>query len=542
MLSAIATYAATLGIGTYYVRYYAVLAAVLVVAMISARVARRFVPAWLRTTVSCLVCFALVRVLLFGNPVTLRFYQRHLTPEAVGPRQWAVLDLDILEYRRNLRPAPLENLAVGSSQVGAIFSHWVSDPPQGMRVYSMAGMKALDYVLYEDAIASQNPNRIILYLSAFDLTAAPELYSLPHAPSRPTALWSVIKRLRASGLKPENVDGQIHEFVASQLFPEYRYAFVFKAFTKPLFGQSGSSPVARVQPQRTEGSPVRVAWSSAGTQEPAVDEGTARRVTEFVGYYDPEWLDYNFASLKEFVRFCHERGLDIVIAEGQVNPVVQSPKVDALEAIVRSRMAELELQFSNLTFVPASETYRFDASDYVDLTHVHREAAMKYTAHLSSLLGPAIDPLSTAGCGVSFLSGWHGREATDGGWLRWSDGSGQLRVTAAKAVDLVLGGDVLSLARPNVVDITVDDRVERSLTIDDTSWSFHALPAISVHLNAGQRAVVSFVGHAPPAKQAVDERMLAVALKNLSFRSADGATSCALMPDAPQLGRTPGGI
>ena len=109
MLSAIATYAATLGIGTYYVRYYAVLAAVLVVAMISARVARRFVPAWLRTTVSCLVCFALVRVLLFGNPVTLRFYQRHLTPEAVGPRQWAVLDLDILEYRRNLRPAPLEN-------------------------------------------------------------------------------------------------------------------------------------------------------------------------------------------------------------------------------------------------------------------------------------------------------------------------------------------------------------------------------------------------------------------------------------------------
>ncbi len=542
MVNLIAAYAASLGIGTYYVRYYAVLAAVLIVAVTGAWTARRVVPAWLTTTVSCLVCFVLVRVLLFGNPVTLRFYQRHLTPEAVGPRQWAVLDLDILAYRRNLRPAPIENLAVGSSQVGAIFSHWVSDPPQGIRVYSLAGMKALDYVLYEDAIASLSPRRIILYLSAFDLTAGPELYSLPLAPSRPTALWSVVERLRASGLKPADVDGPIHEFVASQLFPEYRYAFLFKAFTKPLFQQSGPSPVARVRRPSVEASRVRVAWSSAGTQEPAVDEETARHVKEFVGYYYPEWLDYNFAFLKEFIRFCQQRGLDIVIAEGQVNPVVQSPKVDALEAIVRARMAELELQFSNLTFVPASETFRFGPSDYVDLTHVHRDAAMKYTAQLSSLLGPATDPLSAGGCGLTFLPGWHGREATDGGWLRWSDGSGQVRVTATSAVDLVLGGDLLSLARPNVVDITVDGRVERSLTIEDTSWSFHALPTLSLHLDAGQRALVSFVGHAPPARQSVDERMLAVALKNLSFRSTDGATSCALMPDAPRLRRTPGGI
>ena len=542
MVNTIAAYAAAYGIGTYYVRYYAVLAAVLVVAVGVARVARRVVPAWLTTTVSCLVCFALVRVVLFGNPVTLRFYQRHLTPEAVGPRQWAVLDLDILEYQRDRRPAQIENLAVGSSQVGAIFSQWMSDPPQELRVYSMAGMKTLDYVLYEDAIAAQNPSRIILYLSAFDLTAAPELYSLSLAPSRPTAMWSVIQRLRASGLKPEDVDGPIHEFIASQLFPEYRYAFLFKAFTKPIFQPSGTS-MARVQPPDSEEPRVvRAAWSSAGAQESAVDEETARHVKEFVGYYYPEWLDYNFAFLKEFVRFCQQRGLDIVIAEGQVNPVVQSPKVDALEAIVRSRMAELELQFSNLTFVPATASFLFGPSDYVDLTHVHREAAVKYTAHLSSLLGRATDPLSTGVCGVTFLSGWHGREATDGGWLRWSDGSGHVRVTATSAVDLVLTGEVLSLARPNVVDITVDGHVERGLTIEDTSWSFHALPPVSLHLDAGQRALVSFVGHAPPARQSVDERMLAVALKNLSFRSADGATSCALMPDAPALPRTPGGV
>ena len=273
-----------------------------------------------------------------------------------------------------------------------------------------------------------------------------------------------------------------------------------------------------------------------------MDEETAQHVRDFVGYYFPEWLDYNFAFLKEFIRFCQQGGLDIVIAEGQVNPVVQSTKVDALEAIVRSRIAELQLQFSNLTFVPASETFRFGQSDYVDLTHVHREAAMKYTAQLSSLLGPATDSLSTGGCGVTFLSGWHGREGTDGGWLRWSDGSGQVRVTATSAVDLMLGGDVLSLARPNVVDITVDGRVERSLTIADTSWSLHPLPPVSLHLDAGQRALVGFVGHAPPARQSVDERMLAVAVKNLSFRSADGATSCALMPDAPSLQRTPGGV
>lgn len=542
MVSAITAYAATLGIGTYYVRYYAVLATVIIVAVMAVSLSRRRLPAWITTTVLCLVAFALIRVLVFGNPITLRFYQRHLTPEAVGPRQWAVLDLDILEYRRDLRPAPIENLAVGSSQVGAIFSHWVSNPPQDMRVYSMAGMKALDLVLYEEAIASQNPSRIILYLSAFDLTAAPELYSLPLAPSRPTAMWPVIERLRTSGLPSTAVDGPIHEFVASQLFPEYRYAFLFKAFTKPFFNQSGASPVARMRPSSAEPSVVRVAWTNVSIQEPAVDEEAARHVKEFVSYYYPEWLDYNLAFLKEFISFCEKRGLSVVIAEGQVSPLVQSQKVESLEAMVRSRMGELELQFSNLTFVPASSTFHFVSSDYMDLTHVHREAAMKYTAQLSSLLGPGIDPIPATGCGVSFLSGWHGREGTDGGWLRWSDGSGQVRVTTTSAVDLVLEGDVLSLARPNVVDITVDGQVEQSFTIQDTSWSFHPLPAVSLHLDAGQRSLISFVGHAPPAKQSTDERMLSVAVKNLSFRSASGGAACALMPDAPKFVRSPGSI
>lgn len=543
MLDTITSHAASLGIGTYYLRYYAIYAAVLVAIVTAVRLARRVLPDWFATTAHLVVGIALVRVALFGNPLALRVYQRFVTVETAGPRQWAVLDLDIAEYRRDLHPARLENLAVGSSQVGAIFSHWVSNPPQSLRVYSMAGMKGIDYYLYREEIAAYQPDRIILYLSSFDLTAGPELYSLPFAPPHPTRMWSTIQRLRAAGVPADVADGPIHSYVASQLFPEYRYAFLYKAFMKPFFGETAQPAVARLAPQATpEPHVVLAAWSGAEEQTPPIDTDTQRRIDEFVGYHYPEWVDYNFGFLKEFIRFCRDRGLTVVIAEGQVNPIVHSPKVAFLDAVVRSRFAELELQFSNLTFIPATDTVRFVPSDYVDLTHVRREAAMRYTAQLSTLLGATAAPVSADACGVTFLSGWHGMEKGDEGWLRWSDGSGQLRITAGKAMDLVLEGQLLSLVRPNVVDLTVDGVVSRSLNIEDKAWQSHALPQLPLHLQAGQRVLVSFESHSAPMQLPNDGRNLTVAVKNLSVHSADGTMTCELLPDAPKVQRVTSGI
>jgi hypothetical protein len=523
---------ASIGIGTFYLQYYALYLAALALSLLVIRVPGRRWPRGLRVTAGAIVGLLFLRLVLFDNPVAFRFYRHYVSPETVGLRQLAVLELEIAKYRRDLNQPRLANLAVGSSQVGAIFSHWVSDPPQPLRVYSMAGMKALDYVLYEEAIAAYNPARVILYLSAFDLTAAPELYSLPLAPSRPSAMWSVISRLRNSGVSSAETDGPIHEFVASQLFPEYRYSFVFKAFLKPWFRESGERRVASAPVLSDRRPRIIRALFQGSTPDPTVDEATRQHIREFVGYYYPEWLDYNYAFLKDFVVFCQTRGIEVVIAEGQVNPIVKSAKVDALNAMVRSRFAELEAQFSNVMFVPASEVYTFAAADYIDLTHVDRPAAMKYTQRLSSYLAPAPAPEMTGACGLTFLSGWYGREVVGTGWLRWSDGTGQLRATARDSVDLVLEGELISLVRPNTVDLAVNGRQFSSIRIDDPAWAFRPFQPVRLHVDAGQSVVIAFIGHARPAQQPTDPRPLAIALKDLRLRLADGTVTCELTADA----------
>ena len=120
---------ASVGVGTYYTLFYVCYFASLTAVLVSIRLARKRWPYWIRFTLGAVVAILGIRLALFENPIALRFYQRHLSLESAGVRQWAVLDLEIDKYRRDLHPARLANIAVGSSQVGAIFSYWVSNPP-----------------------------------------------------------------------------------------------------------------------------------------------------------------------------------------------------------------------------------------------------------------------------------------------------------------------------------------------------------------------------------------------------------------------------
>ena len=151
-------------------------------------------------------------------------------------------------------------------------------------------MKTLDYVLYEEPIAAFNPERVIVYLSAFDMTGSPELFSLPLAPSRPSAIWSIYSRLRAAGLTRDELAPNMHAFVFSQLLPEYRYSFVYRALLRQWFG-------------------------AAPRPAPA-----SQRLPEFSSYYDAQWLDYNFSFFRDFMEFCRARGIEVLVAEGQINP------------------------------------------------------------------------------------------------------------------------------------------------------------------------------------------------------------------------------
>src|SRR6185369_2115374 len=204
-----------------------------------------------------------IRLVLFDNPGILYFYVHAIESGNLGMRQGGMLIEEARKYRHDIHQAPLANLAVGSSQVGAIFNYWPKDAPEPLSVYSLAGMKALDFVLNADRIAAYNPRRIILYVSAFDMTGSPELFSLPLAPPRPALIWPVYRRLRASGLTADEIGPNLHGYIASQLLPEYRYAFVYRALLRQWF----------------DGAPRPVVPSQ-------------QRLPEFSNYFDPQWLEY----------------------------------------------------------------------------------------------------------------------------------------------------------------------------------------------------------------------------------------------------------
>jgi len=348
---------ASLGIGTYYMAYYACYLTILIVAVVIVRVGRARLPAIVRRSILTGVAVLVIRLVLFDNPRILYFYLQAIDNAHLGMRQGGMLIEEARKYRHDIHQAPLANLAVGSSQVGAIFNYWGADAPEPLAVYSLAGMKALDFVLNAERIAAYNPRRILLYLSAFDMTGSPELFSLPLAPPRATQIWSVYSRLRASGLTEEEISPNLHAYIVSQLLPEYRYGFIYRALLRQWFG----------------GAPRPVAPSQ-------------QRLPEISNYFDPQWLEYNFLFFHDFMDFCRARGIEVLIVEGQINPSARTPKIDALNDTVRTRLLSYLPEYPKIRYVPAADVYEFVADEYHDTTHVLPDAARKYTARLAAYL------------------------------------------------------------------------------------------------------------------------------------------------------------
>ena len=251
-----------------------------------------------------------------------------------------------------------------------------------------------------------------------------------------------------------------------------------------------------------------------------------------MSYFHPEWLDYNYTFLRDFVAFCAARRIDVVIVEGQINPIVKSAKIDALNQMARWRFAELEARFRNVTFIPAADMYQFTSADYRDLTHVIPQAAVTYTRRLSSYLAP---PVGDAVCGAAFLSGWHAKEPSGSDWFRWSGGDGTLRITSRESSDLVLEGEVLSFSRPNIIDVLADDRAIASWHIDDLAWAFHKFARIEVHVDEGTDVLVRFVSQSGPVRPASDTRALTIALKNVTLHRKADWRPCVVNSDVTSL-------
>ncbi len=116
----------------------------------------------------------------------------------------------------------------------------------------------------------------------------------------------------------------------------------------------------------------------------------------------------------------------------------------------------------------------------------------------------------------TLTSGWYPVEHSGQDWLCWTDGRGQLSVVVSNDMVAELSGQILSVQRPNDVDIVVNGTKAASRRVDWTKWEFRDFRPIYLPLKAGENTV-EFVSHNPPVKIEGDNRALAVAIRNLSL-------------------------
>jgi hypothetical protein len=342
-----------------------------------------------------------------------------------------------------------------------------------------------------------------------------------------------MKRLGQYGLLGGPYATSIHEYLVAQLLPEYRYSFIFREWLRlrlEAFAQRSSAP--GTQTGQSAGTRlVRTKWPATRI----ADGISPERVEHFERSYEKRWMGLYLGFLEDFLSFCRNRNIRVIIAEGQVNPAAWTSKVRSINDAARRTFADLAARYPHVKFIPAGEVYEFGVSDYSDLVHVTGEAARRYTERLGDYLHchPELAGRTDA-CPYDFSSqGWLPVERDAEGWIRWSEGEGSLRLRARRPAEVILDGEILSSARPNGVQILLNGREVFNLKIDSLEWRFHKIGPLSLRVSAGEN-VIRFVSREPPMKGA-DERFRSLLVRNLSLREPQGAPvcenpECALVP------------
>jgi hypothetical protein len=121
-------------------------------------------------------------------------------------------------------------------------------------------------------------------------------------------------------------------------------------------------------------------------------------------------------------------------------------------------------------------------------------------------------------CSARFLTGWFDEERKGPDWWRWSDGKAQLQLTFERSTDALIQGEIFTLHQPNEVEVRVNGQRATAFGALEQSRPF---PPVATRFNPGVNTV-EFVSRNAADKIPPDPRPLAIALKNLEIRSAEG--------------------
>jgi hypothetical protein len=312
---------------------------------------------------SIFIIFGL-RLIFLDNPWIWPGYNKLLTAADVGYRQKDILVKKRIEYRRLPH---IRYLVLGTSQVGAVFYKY-AQKHHDFAVFSMAGLRPGEYMLYRQYIFNYQPQYVLLYLSDMDI-AVPLGFGIQIAPAQRLYLPGFYTRVRTR-FKEAGYQDALLKMVFGEFFPEFKYAFVFQGLLDKALGKQEalkkqqllsvqSLPEKNLRKQQIEGL-----------------NATLKK----------EYIDANIQFLTEFLLYCSDHRIHVIIVEGQYNPVAYSPENRDLNRIVQQRLRGLAEIFDHVTFVPKAAIFEFTESDFRDITHVTFDAGYKFTQKLMTYL------------------------------------------------------------------------------------------------------------------------------------------------------------
>jgi hypothetical protein len=321
---------------------------------------RRYRPRW-RYPVYALLLVLAIRMALFGQYFSWEFYKDRLNIDEVGWRQQSALYVEYYKFFKYARP--VKYLAVGSSQTYVIYMSY-SKKHRDLRVFNLAGMAPLDLYLYRRYISARNPGHILLYLSEFDMAKAPRLDAAKIGPYQGPSFWKIWPVL-SDIAKQTRSQTDLKEMIAGEFLPEYKYSFIFKGFTDKWMNKNKALDI---RPLAEELSPNALQMVV-----------NARQMVEDM---DERWIKYNSYFLAEFLKYCKDRALEVIIVEGQYNPMAWNEKSILLNKSTLKELERLDREFDNVVFIPRADIMDFNRDDYNDVMHVNPEAGYRFAEHL----------------------------------------------------------------------------------------------------------------------------------------------------------------
>lgn len=345
------------GLGSYYVWHYALLFFLfLLLALLWCRFRKRFQPRWRHFSMAVLVVL-LARVFLFDTPFAWRDYKR-VTPEDSLIRLTAKQTVVHIATAEML-PRRLNYLIVGSSLTFGVLRCFETFVPQTEWLF-VYGMRAVEYNYCTRIIESRNPSRILLSVALYDLANVPwpekyEFYYSFEDIIFPT-LYVTNKHLKSYS----NPKMLFMKSLTGWIFPELRYSFVFREYLNRFFGR----PTLPLNASKKRDEYIATAIER--------QKGTVANLSQ-------ESLDLSLSALDHFFRFCDKKGIDVVVIEGQINPLAFTPGTHRLNGVAMKRLERLADQYEHVRFVPASELVRLEPGDFEDMIHANEEASRKYS-------------------------------------------------------------------------------------------------------------------------------------------------------------------